>query len=318
MWTAPIILINLTSYCSWNISAAEIEYGILSDLNCFVFVFRTCVLVKRVLRQRATRSNRKGDLVEPRWYCQRLHNAIWYLSQSPLCLRISFLGSVYLLPVVVNCIVYSLPTSSFSLRPPREGSAITSASVALLIVCLRPHPAYVLPVTVQRILSAMTSASVALFIVCLRPRSAYVLPVKVQRIFSSMTSASVALFIEVYSLPTSSFSLCPPCEGSANSFSDDFGIRFIFIEVYSLPTPSFSLRPPREGSAMTSAFVALFIEGYSLSTSSFSLRPPCEGSAMTSAFVALFIVCLHPPRESSAITLASYIVARIYNASWGW
>ena len=79
----------------------------------------------------------KDNLVGPRWYCQRYPNAIWYLSQSPLCLRISFLGSFSLHPPVeVAFIVYSLPTSSFSLRPPREGSA-NWFSVDFVVRCFR-------------------------------------------------------------------------------------------------------------------------------------------------------------------------------------
>jgi len=61
-------------------SAAEINYGILSDLNIFVVVFRTCV--------------------------------------------------------GVHFIVYSLPTSSFSLRPSREGSA-NRFSVDFGVLCSR-------------------------------------------------------------------------------------------------------------------------------------------------------------------------------------
>ena len=55
----------------------------------------------------------KDNLVEPRWYCQRYHR---YLSQSPLCLRISFLGSC-----------------SLRLPPPRGGSLHCLESAYVLI-----------------------------------------------------------------------------------------------------------------------------------------------------------------------------------------
>jgi len=70
-------------------------------------------LSKRVLRQRTTWSSR-GDTVRD----------ILKPNDSQVCLRSSYLGSFSLPPPVgVHCIVYSLPTSSFSLRAPREGSA---------------------------------------------------------------------------------------------------------------------------------------------------------------------------------------------------
>jgi len=101
-------------------SAAEIEYGILSNLSSYVILFRTCVFVNRVLRQRTIWSNR-GDIVRdvPSYFVL----GILQSTSSPWGV-IPFLFIVCLRPHLA----YDLPV-----KVQRIGSVLTSASDSRLV-----------------------------------------------------------------------------------------------------------------------------------------------------------------------------------------